>query len=64
MYAQDIAPATVDEVIEKIARKVVEAKEAPAILALDSMSARWTRSPISQNKERKEKTWNLFQVGC
>lgn len=41
MYAQDIAPATVDEVIEKIARKVVEAKmEAPATLVLESIGKR------------------------
>ena len=41
MYAQDIAPATVDEVIEKIARTVVEAKmEAPATLVLESMGER------------------------
>jgi len=40
MYAQDIAPATVDEAIDIIARKVVEAKEAPAILALESMGKR------------------------
>jgi len=41
MYAQDIAPAKVDEVIEKIARKVVEAKmEAPATLVLESIGKR------------------------
>jgi len=41
MYAQDIAPATVDEAIDIFARKVVEAKmEAPAIPALESMEER------------------------
>jgi hypothetical protein len=40
MYAQDIAPATV-KVIEKIARKVMDAKmEASVILALESMGER------------------------
>lgn len=39
MYAQDIASAIVDEVIEKIARKVVEVKiEAPATRALAEIS--------------------------
>jgi hypothetical protein len=41
MYAQDIAPAMVDEVIDIIARKVVEARmDAPATLALESMGKR------------------------
>jgi hypothetical protein len=41
MYAQDIAPATVDEAIDIIARKVMDAKmEASVILALESMGER------------------------
>ncbi|MFQ6052725.1 MAG: hypothetical protein ACE5OO_00655 [Candidatus Bathyarchaeia archaeon] len=38
MYAEEINPAVIDDLIEKIAQKVVDAKmEAPAILALETM---------------------------